>query len=128
MPELDQAVVFASFGEPPPDQPVEALDPSVVYESYGLHPPAEGAMASVVPIASETVKQPTKTPTNKVFAVGMGGGFAGTVVAWLKARFNLDITVEDVALFLPLISFAAGYFMKDRVPAWMQEQVSQWLR
>jgi hypothetical protein len=46
-------------------------------------------------------------------SVGIGGGFTGVAIAWLKARFDLEITAEDVALVLPIVTFAAGYFTKE---------------
>ena len=71
MPELDQDVVFASFGEPPPDQPVEALDPSVVYESYGESPDEHDPVAVFDELqrpatASVMVQPPAPVPVEEV--------------------------------------------------------------
>jgi len=106
------------FGPPVlfPGTPAEPVEQFEVAEAS--EPVAVAAVASV--------NQPSAAPTPKMTAVGIGGGITGAFVAWVRARFDLEITVEDVAFFLPILTFALGYFTKDR--AVVQEQMKQLLR
>jgi hypothetical protein len=70
---------------------------------------------SGVPVGVVTVDQPSKQPSPKMTSVGLGGVSTGGLLLWLKARFDLNITMEDVALFLPVLCFVVGYITKDRV-------------
>jgi hypothetical protein len=95
------------------------MDPAIA-QHYGLaesEPLHEGEDVAVMPLV-ETFEEEVK-PTNpksltpKMASVGIGGTSSATIIVWLKARFDLDITVEDVAVVLPLITLVAGYFTKE---------------
>lgn len=94
-------------------------------------PPEEPVLLEASPLPDSTlvsVKQPTGHLTQKMTAVGLSGGFMGALVAWLKYRVGIDITAIDVALFGPLVMVAAGWFMREKAPAWMQtDEFRDWL-
>ena len=97
--------------------PPEPMVPSPPPLDALFSPPAwrEGEDIAVLPIAETFQSQPTnpKALTPKMQSVGIGGFSSATVITWLKARFDLDITVEDVAVLLPAIALVAGYFTRE---------------
>lgn len=87
----------------------QSVAPGGVNENYTAVTPA------LVPKSSGSVKQPTKHPTAKITAVGLGGGALGTVLAWVQARFGIELLPQDVTIIMAVVTFAAGYFTKDRI-------------
>lgn len=61
-----------------------------------------------------SVNQPTKHPTQKVTAMGLGGGGLAIVINWLRARFGIEFMPEDIELILLIGGVAAAYFTKER--------------
>lgn len=62
---------------------------------------------------SESLKQPTKHPTDKVGASGFAGQVVAAAVA-IATAYGLDIPPVVVAEITALVSLWAGYQMRER--------------
>lgn len=72
--------------------------------------PTPGNMTCMEPTL---VSQPSKRPTNKLTAAGAAGS-ASVVIVWLAGLVGVDMPAEVGAAVATLLSFAAGYLVKDR--------------
>jgi putative flippase GtrA len=61
----------------------------------------------------QTVNQPTAAPTAKVAAAGIGGSIS-IVLIWVLNRVGIDMPVEVASAITAIVSFLAGYFVKER--------------
>ena len=63
----------------------------------------------------ETYNQPTSTPTQKVAAGGIGGALS-IVLIYVVGLLGLDMPPEVASAVTAIVSFLAGYIVKERVP------------
>jgi len=63
----------------------------------------------------ETYNQPTSTPTQKVSAAGIGGALS-IVIVYVFGLLGLDMPPEVASALTAIVSFAAGYLVKERTP------------
>lgn len=61
-----------------------------------------------------TVNQPTAAPTAKVAAAGIGGSIS-IVLIWVLNQVGIDMPVEVASAITAIVSFAAGYLVKERI-------------
>lgn len=110
----------------PPLPPLEPISAESGAPGSGAPGAVTGNDVVVTPTpaskVSGSVKQPTKHPTAKVTAVGLGGGAIGTVMAWVQARFGIELLPQDVTIIMAVVTFAAGYFTKDRVSQFIADR------
>ena len=59
------------------------------------------------------MNQPTAAPTQKVAAAGIGGSLA-IVLVYVIGQFGVDLPAEVAAAVATIVSFLAGYFVKER--------------
>lgn len=59
------------------------------------------------------VNQPTNQPTTKVAAAGVGGSLT-VLVIYVLGLFGVDLPPEVASALSALISFGAGYIVKER--------------
>lgn len=58
--------------------------------------------------------QPTSSPTQKVAAAGIGGSISVVLVYVVQQIFNIEIPAEVASALTAIISFAAGYLVKEQ--------------
>jgi hypothetical protein len=63
----------------------------------------------------ELVTQPSKRPTRKVGAAGLGGA-AGTLVLWARSAAGIELDAELAGAVVTLTGFITGYLIRDRAP------------
>lgn len=63
-------------------------------------------------MASQAYDQPTSQPTQKVAAAGIGGSLS-VVVVYVVGLFGLDLPPEVASAITALVSFAAGYLVRE---------------
>ncbi|WP_439946520.1 hypothetical protein [Streptomyces sp. BBFR109] len=59
------------------------------------------------------INQPTATPTAKVAAAGIGGSVS-IVLIWMLNQLGIDMPVEVASAITAIVSFLAGYLVKER--------------
>lgn len=64
-------------------------------------------------MAKHTVEQTSKVPTRKVGATALAGSIVTIGVAIAQA-FDVTLEAEVAAAITTLLSFVAGYFIRDR--------------
>lgn len=62
---------------------------------------------------TDTIEQPTNTPTTKIAAASAAGAVA-TLAVFIAGQFGLEITPEAAAAFATVLAFVAGYFKRER--------------
>lgn len=60
--------------------------------------------------------QPTSQPTQKVAAAGIGGSLS-IVLVYIIGVLGLELPPEVASAITAIIAFAAGYIVRERVPA-----------
>lgn len=69
--------------------------------------------------------QPTKEPTQKVQAAGIGGAVTSLVI-WLIASFtHVEMPAEVGAALATIFAFVFAYFTRDRKPIEVVELIQQ---
>jgi putative flippase GtrA len=63
----------------------------------------------------ELLTQPSKRPTRKVGAAGLGGA-AGTLVLWALSAAGIELDAELAGAVATLTGFITAYFVRDRAP------------
>ena len=63
----------------------------------------------------QPINQPSVTPTTKVAAGGVAGAIT-VLLVWILGMFNVAVPPEVSSAFTVIISFAASYFVRERVP------------
>jgi hypothetical protein len=70
-------------------------------------------------VQGELIRQPSKRPTRKVGAAGVGGA-AGTLVLWALSAAGLELDADAAVLVsgavASLAGFVTAYLTRDRAP------------
>ncbi len=59
------------------------------------------------------MNQPTARPTQKVAAAGIGGSISVVLIYLIQQLFNITVPAEVASAITAIISFGAGYFVRE---------------
>lgn len=59
--------------------------------------------------------QPTASPTRKIAATGIAGAVTVVLMYIVQATFNIEIPAEVASAVTLILSFAAGYTVKEQL-------------